>query len=110
MNARAIMNGIMTEEVKIILGERTGISIKNYTFFNKSFEAIENGLSWLEANAANFDRKSPKYREIHLVCLWDHLDYYGVVPMKYQNLEKIVAQISELPLVKQSNPYLLKPK
>jgi glutathione S-transferase len=110
LNARAVMNGIMSEEVKLILAERTAVPTKEYSFFSKAYQAIESGLSWLETNSSHFDPQSPKYREIHLISMWDHLDYYEIVPLEYKNLRKIVSQVSDLPLLKKSHPNLMKPK
>lgn len=111
LNARAIMNGIMTEEVKVILARRTSVPTEGVAFFDKALKAITEGMKWLESNHERFDVTNPKYRDIHLVCLWDHLDYYGnIIPLKYDGLRKVVSEISRSPEISRSSPHVLKPK
>ena len=110
LNARAIMNGIMAEEVKVILGKRTGVPIEEYTFFQKAYDVINNGMAWLEANADKFSATAPTYRELHLLCAWDHFDYYETVELNYPKLGAIVDELSKQPLISQSKPHVLKPK
>lgn len=105
LNARTVMNGIMAEEVKVLLGKRTGIPTENYKFFDKALASITNGLSWLESHASRFKSAAPTYRELHLVCMWDHLNYYNTVPLSHNNLAKIVSKVSESHLVQRSSPY-----
>lgn len=110
LNARAVMNGIMDSEVKIILARRTHVPVEQYVFFDKAFVAIKNGLSWLEESANNFTPHNPTYREFHLVCLWEHIEYYDLVPLEYKKLHKIVTEVSALPSIKKTAPLIVKPK
>lgn len=59
LNARAVLNGIMTEEVKLLLAKRTGVPIENYTFFEKALAAIRQGLNWLEEHHRSFTPAQP---------------------------------------------------
>jgi|SRR5690606_1568529 len=104
LNLRAMLNGIMNEEVKLILGARTGIDVAALPFFRKVRLAVSNGLEWLERNAARFDAESPGYLEFHLVCLLDHLDHYKLVPLDYPELKRITVTLSASPTVSRSNP------
>ncbi len=63
LNARAVLNGIMSEEVKVILSRRTGVPTEQYRFYDDALEAIQNGLDWLDASAAIFDADRPGYLE-----------------------------------------------
>ena len=67
LNLRAMLNGIMAEEVKVIVATRQNVPTEQFEYFHKAQEAVGNGLNWLESQHAQFDAKSPKYREFHLV-------------------------------------------
>lgn len=71
-------------------------------FFTKAINSINNNLAWLKSNASGFNSAAPKYMEMHLVCMWDHLKYYGTVPHDSHNLETIVTKVSASPLVQRS--------
>ena len=105
-NSRAVLNGIMTEEVKILVAGRHNVSLDN-SYFNKARDAVENGLNWLEQNHQHFTATTPTYREFHLTCMWDHLSYYNFVPamdVKYPKLGNIVSTVSECPIIRQTAP------
>jgi glutathione S-transferase len=108
LNIRALLNGAMSEEVKIILGKRTSIPINEYSFFDKALASIGHGLDWLELNYPKVDVECLKYRDIHLICLWEHLDCYKIISLdRYNNLSKAVSQFSNLPEIEKSSPYSL---
>ena len=104
LNARAVMNGVMSEEVKLILARRTGVPVEAYAFFAKAVRSIEHGLRWPEAHAARFEADGLTYREIHLVCLWEHLAHYKIVPLHYERLAEVVARVSRSAIVARSSP------
>lgn len=109
LNIRAVLNGIMSEEVKVILGKRTSIPIEEYPFFDKALASIGYGLDWLELNYPKVDIQTLRYRDIHLVCLWEHLDCFEIVPLdKYKNLKESVSLIVNLPVIKRTSPYSVK--
>lgn len=110
LNARAVLNGIMSEEVKVILSRRTGVPTEQYRFFDDALEAIQNGLDWLESNAELFDADRPGYLEFHLVCAWEHIGYYDLVPLKQTHLRRIVHRVLENDVIRRTSPYILKPK
>lgn len=111
LNSRAIFNGAMAEEVKVILAKRTGVPIEEYPYFDRSLATIHECLYWAEKNASKFGAREPKYRDLHLVALWDHLAYYELVPLTtYPQLAQVVSEISRKDWVKQTQPWRLKPK
>lgn len=104
LNMRAMLNGIMNEEVKLILGARTGIDTGPLAYFRKARLAVTNGLDWLETNAARFDAASPGYLEFHLVCLLDHLSHYQLVSLDYPRLQSVVDVLNNSETVRRSSP------
>jgi glutathione S-transferase len=110
LNIRAVLNGIMSEEVTLIIARRLSVPTEQYSFFDDALDAMKNGLAWLEANADRFDPDHPKYKEFHLVSAWEHLCYYDIFPMNYERLKEIVTKISENPLIRKSSPQVLRPK
>lgn len=111
LNLRAVLNGIMTEEVKVILARRTGVPVEQYRFFADALEAIANGLMWLETNAGRFTPGEPGYREFHLVCLFQHLEWYELLPLNYPKLRSIVEEtVRRVPVLVKTAPLTVKPK
>lgn len=109
LNIRAVLNGIMTEEVKVILARRTGVPTDKYGFFDDALEAMKNGLQWLEDNA-DFNPSNPGYKDFHLVCAWEHFAHYEILPMNFRKLESVVTQVLQNPVVRKTSPFVLKPK
>lgn len=110
LNARAIMNGIMESEVRIILARRAHVPVEKYAFFDKAFAAINNGLQWLENEVEKLTPEKLTYREFHLVCLWQHIEYYNLVPLEYKKLKQVIELILKDPIIKKTSPEILKPK
>jgi len=110
LNARAMINGVMDEEVKIILARRMGTPTEGQAFFDKALKAIDSGLAWLEENHARFNSAQPKYKEFHLLCLWEHLEYYAIFALNYPNLRRLNEMIAKYPGLRESSPFVLKPK
>ncbi len=103
LNARAILNGIMSADVEILLARRTGIDTSLYQRFDKTIETIKTGLDWLEYNVAIFTTR-PTYLCFHLVCMWDHLSLYKTLDLNYSRLEKHVNKLSQLSFVAANAP------
>ena len=79
LNRLAVANGIMANEVVLILAKRGGLAdLEGVVYFRKLVTAIEGGLAWLDArtdpDAAGFD-----YRDIATICMWQHLAHYRLV-------------------------------
>lgn len=116
LNSRAMLNGIMNEELKVIVARRHEVPTENYTYFIKAQNAVSNGLQWLESNHTKFNTRDPKYGEFHLVCCWDHLKYYDFVPgmgEKFPQLSNIVQEVYEsasAETISRSAPHVLVPK
>lgn len=110
LNIRAVMNGIMQEEVKLILAERAGVPVQDYSFFRKSRQAIVQGMEWLEQHASEFDSQKPGYLEFHLVCLLEHLMYYKIVDLNTPQLQQICEQLAKNKTIHQTSPAVLKGK
>lgn len=86
LNARAVMNGVMALEVELILAERTGLGTA-HPRFDKMRAGMRQGLDWLEANAALFpDATQPGYLGFHLLAMWEHLAFYGLLPLDQPGL------------------------
>lgn len=109
-NVRSVLNGIMSDEVTVILARRTGVPTEQYSYFSDALEAIGDGLSWLEARAADFSPDRPGYREFHLVCAWEHISHYDLVPLAFPKLKSIVTRVLEAEKVRQTSPFILKPR
>lgn len=104
MNRLAAMNGIMANEVTVILAKRAGGVDLAAPYFGKLVTAIESALAWLDGrtdpDAPGFD-----YRDIVLVCLWQHLVHYGLVSLTpYGRLAARVARYADRPSVARSTP------
>ena len=102
MNARAVMNGIMQNDVKLVLGERTGINIDDLVYFQKARKSIAGGLLWLQERRHLLNGNRPTYLDFHFISMWDHLKYFGLVDLKYSALEVIADKLSQYPDVARS--------
>ena len=104
MNLRAVLNGVMTAEVELIMAERTGINTQQYTRFDKLRTTVNQGMDWLEQQADLFPGQ-PSYAGFHLVCLCDHLIMYEMFDLSHKKLKVMVSKLSELDYVKASSPF-----
>ncbi|CAM2011555.1 glutathione S-transferase family protein [Acanthopleuribacter pedis] len=104
LNARAVMNNIMANEVKLILAARTGLDPKPHAYFQKAEQGIRHGLRWLEDHISLFQATQPSYADFHLICMWDHLDLYETVTLPYPQLRDIVAKRSQSAVIRASHP------
>ncbi len=103
LNARAVMNGVMTAEVEVVLGKRSGITVDNYPRFTKKRDTIARGLDWLEANAHLFDG-APSYAGFHLVAMLDHLVVCDMAELEHPRLQAHCTRYGEHPFVTKSRP------
>lgn len=102
LNARAIMNGVMASEVKLVLSRRTGLEPDGVYFFDKARAAIERSLEWLEERASMFDADNPTYAEFHFISMWEHLLLYRTIEPIYPALERLSARLAESEIVARS--------
>jgi glutathione S-transferase len=105
LNRLAVTNGIMANEVVIILAKRGGlVDVEGVTYLRKLLEAIDSGLRWLDA-AVDPDAAAFDYRDITLVCMWQHLAHYGLRPMDaYPRIAARVARFAGRPSVESTAP------
>ena len=104
LNRLAVANGVMANEVTIILAKRGGLDITGAVYFAKLLTAIEQGMAWLDARIAPdapFD-----YRDIALICMWQHVEHYGLVAAldRYPRIATRVAMFADRPSVATTSP------
>lgn len=78
LNARAVLNGMMIAEGRLVLGARTGLKTDNHPYFDKSRAVFTKGFDWLNANIDLFDGDNPRYLDFHLISSFDHMECFGL--------------------------------
>jgi glutathione S-transferase len=106
LNRLALVNGIMANEVTLILAKRAGLSdIEGVAYFRKLSSAIDNTLAQLDQDidveAAGFD-----YGDIVTICMWQHINHYQLRPdlERYTRIAARVARLSDRPSVASTTP------
>jgi glutathione S-transferase len=97
LNHLAVVNGIMNNEVVLILAKRAGLpAVEDVAYFRKLIGAIDSGLAWLDTSI-DLERDTFDYRDIASICLWQHLTHYRMAadPARYPRLAARVARFSE---------------
>jgi hypothetical protein len=104
MNLLAVANGIMSNEVVIILAKRGGLDITGVVYFDKLKTAIEEGLGWLE-KTIKLDAPMT-WGDITLICMWQHLLHYNVVDGlgRFARIRERVGQFLARPAVAATTP------
>ncbi len=78
-NRLAVANGIMSNEVVLILAKRGGLAdLEGVAYFAKLATAIDAGLAWLDDHT-NSDDAAFDYGDIAMICMWQHVEHYGMV-------------------------------
>ena len=106
LNRLAVLNGIMNNEVVLILAKRAGLAqVEEVAYFRKLTSAIESGLGWLDARV-DLERETFDYRDIVSVCLWQHLVHYHLFAdaKRYSRLAARVERFSDRPSVAGTTP------
>ena len=106
LNRLAVINGIMANEVVLILAERGGLSdLGNITYFRKLMTAIDNGLAWLEG-LTDPEEDSFRYGDIALICMWQHVVHYKIAQAleRYPRLAARVGRFSTRSSVANTTP------
>jgi glutathione S-transferase len=108
LNRLAVANGIMANEVVLILAKRGGLAdLAQVAYARKLASAIDNGLAWLEARLEP-DRERFDYADITTVCMWQHLGYYRLpllAPLeRYPRLSARVARLALRDSVARTTP------
>ena len=100
-NRLAVIGGVMADEVMLILAARAGGDVSG-GYFAKRRDAITRGLGWLDAQPGDGELD---YRDVALVCLWQHLAHYRVVPLDaYGRLAARVATFADRPSIARTTP------
>jgi len=99
-NRLAVIGGIMADEVTLLLAARAGGDVST-GYFAKRRDAITRGLAWLDANVGTGDFD---YRDIALVCMWQHLAHYRLVSLDAPEVAARVARFADRPSVARTTP------
>jgi glutathione S-transferase len=99
-NRLAVIGGIMADEVTLLLAQRAGGDVSS-GYFVKRRDAIVRGLAWLDANTGDGELD---YRDIALVCMWQHLLHYRIVALEAPNIAARVARFADRPSVRRTAP------
>lgn len=105
LNRVAVIGGIMSNEVVLILAARAGLEdTENVAYFRKLKGAMEGGLAWLDARvdteAERFD-----WGDVATICLWQHLEHYALVPLdRYPRMAARVARFAHRPSIAATTP------
>lgn len=82
LNTLAVINTIMGNEVIPLLAKRGGLEdVDGVAYFRKLKAAMLEGLRWLDGHV-DVGRDSFDYRDVALVCMWQHLEHYRPVPLE----------------------------
>jgi glutathione S-transferase len=75
LNRLAVTNGIMSNEVVLILAKRGGLEdVDSVAYFRKLRVAIDSGLAWLDGNV---DLDAPlDYADMAMISMWEHALHY----------------------------------
>ena len=106
LNRLAAINGVMGHEVTWILAERAGMpDALSHGYFQKIVQSMRTTLAWLDQGTdpqrAGFD-----YVDVALVCLWQHLQFYAMLPglSDYARIAERVTLLAERPSVASTVP------
>jgi glutathione S-transferase len=103
MNFLAVANGIMSNEVVLILAKRGGLAIDGVVYFDKLKAAIMEGLMWLEREI-KLDAPMT-WGDITLICMWQHLGHYKLVETdRFVRIRERVGQFLSRPAVAATTP------
>lgn len=105
-NRLAVVDGIMDNEVVLILAQRGGVTdLRSVAYFRKLETAIGTGLAWLERKT-DPDRERFDYVDTATIAMWQHLEHYGLVPGldAYPRIAARVARFADRPSVAGSTP------
>ncbi|MEM9234189.1 MAG: glutathione S-transferase N-terminal domain-containing protein [Pseudomonadota bacterium] len=103
LNARAILNGAMAAEVRLVLAARSGLETTAVPFFDKSRSVIRHALDWCEAEHSFFAPLSKSYAQFHFISFWDHVHHYGLIEGRWPHLQTIADELAEDALIARSS-------
>lgn len=105
LNRLAVVNGIMSHEVVLLLAKRSGLTdLDRVVYFRKLTDAIEGALVWLDAHTPDDD--ALRYADIATVCMWQHLLHFHFVtePERFAALTARVARFADRPAFSRTTP------
>ena len=102
LNFRAVLNGAMDNEVKLVLSKRMGLDPQGIAYFDKARATLDECLSWLEVRRDHFDMTSPGDLEFHLVCLWQHLRYFSRLDLPDLEIGRMSADLAKRAVFRKS--------
>lgn len=106
LNRLAVVNGIMDNEVVLILAKRGGLTdVESVAYFRKLVAAMEGGLAWLDAKL-DPDEAEFTYGDIATVCMWQHVSHYQLVPRldRFPRIAARVARFADRPSLAKTAP------
>ncbi len=106
MNRLAVANGVMSNEVVLLLAKRGGLDdVEGVAYFRKLASAMESGVAWLDGHCPD-DAETFDYADIAAVCMWQHLQHFQFVggSDRYPRLAARVARFAERPSVANTTP------
>jgi len=106
LNRLAVINGIMDNEVVLILAKRGGfMEIESVAYFRKLAAGIDEGLAWLDRETVP-DRDGFDYRDIAMICMWQHVVHYGIATRLewYSRISARVDRFAERPSIASTTP------
>lgn len=106
LNRLAVVNGIMNNEVVLLLAQRGGVAdLAGVVYFRKLMQAIDQGLAWLEVRT-DPGREGFDYGDIATICLWQHMLHYAFTPglADYPRIAARVERFAERPSVARTTP------
>jgi glutathione S-transferase len=101
LNRLAVVNGIMDNEVVLILAKRGGLTdVAGVAYFRKLATAIDTGLAWLDGHI-DPDDAGFHYGDIATICMWQHATHYKIAQGLdgYRRIAARVARFAERPSV-----------
>ena len=104
LNRLAVANGVMDNEVVLILAARGGFTdLESVAYFRKLAAGIDSGLAWLDANVGDGELD---YADIALVCMWQHLVHYGIAKEldRHTRIAARVALFADRPSIASTTP------
>lgn len=108
LNRLAVVNGIMANEVVLILAKRGGLTdLDQVAYFRKLATAMDAGLAWLDERVTD-DPMHFDYTDIAFICLWQHLAHYQfpmIAPLgDRRRLTARAAQLATRPSILRTTP------
>ena len=106
LNRLAVVNGIMSNVVVLILARRGGLTdIDGVAYFRKLAAAIDTALTWLDGDTAP-DDETFDYRDIAMICMWQHVVHYDLVRglERHERVAARVARFAARPSVADTTP------